>query len=100
MWEVHRAGQADEKSSNRRIEIWDGRIESDGEAEIRRNNVILHRVDELESSDITARSSHDRDFVLEMFGNVLEVSIGQEDLGKTIRLGKLNSDGRKSASVD
>ena len=56
--------------------------------------VILHRVDEFESSDIMARSSHDRDFVLEMFGKVLEVGIGQEDLGKTIRLGKLNSDGR------
>ena len=89
-----RAGQADERSSNQRIEIQDGRIESDGEAEIRRNNVILHRVDELESSDITARSSHDRNFVLEMFGKVLEVGVGQEDLGKTIRLGKPSGNGR------
>ena len=88
------ARQAVERSSNQRIEIQDRQIESDREAEIRRNNVILHRVDELESSDITARTSHDRDFVLEMFGKVMEVSIGQEDLGRIIRLGKPNNDGR------
>ena len=69
------ARQGVERSSNRRIEIQDRQIESDREAESRRNNVILHRVDELESSDITARTSHDRDFVLEMFGKVMEVIV-------------------------
>ena len=88
------ARRAVERSPNRRIEIRDRQTESDREAEIRKNNVILHRVDELESSDITARASHDRDFVLEMFGKVMDVSISQEDLGRIIRLGKLNSDGR------
>ena len=72
----------------------DRRIAVDEEAEARKNNIILYRVDESDSDDTAVRIQHDTTFVHNLLREVLEINVNSDDIGKIIRLGKRSDDGR------
>jgi len=58
------------------------------EIELRQNNMIIYRVDEIDSEAAEDRKAGDALFVHEMCNDVLKVSMGTGDIEKMFRLGR------------
>ena len=73
-------------------------VDSERERETRSHNVILYKVSEV--ADREQRIKNDKEFCLEMFRDVLQVDVTQNDFKAIFRLGKLPKESGGAASND
>ena len=68
-------------------------LEEDKDVESRKANIILYRVAEDKTEDLTTRNNKDEAFVIDLLDRVFDTKCYQGDIAKLYRLGRWSLDG-------
>lgn len=78
----------DQEEAKKILEETKSHIQEEKDRDARKNNIIIYRVEENASSSGEDSASYDKQFVRDLFCEVLKMSDNEEDIRKVIRLGK------------
>jgi predicted nucleic acid-binding Zn-ribbon protein len=89
-----RSMDIEREQAKKMLEETKERIQQEKDRESRKNNIIIHRVEENASSSPEDRQKYDRQWVKELTKEVLKVQCSEDDIKRVFRLGAKGSTDR------